>query len=522
MRSKPSTAKAAALRQRAEKRLRSRRPAIGGAQSEMETRRLVHELEVHQIELEMQNEELRGAQQRLEESRDHYAAFYDFAPVGYVTFDAGGIIREINLTAADMLGVPRARLSGQPFHPFVAEEDLAHFLRHLRKRANAEERVGTEFSLVRKGRAALPVVMQSVPACGAEKHGHHCRATLTDLSARQQADETLRGERDFIDAVLEASGGLILVLDEAGRVLRFNRACEQLSGYSSEEMVGQAVWILLPPEEAAGVRGVFEELRIAHHPNRYENHWLTKTGERRLIAWANTVLTTAEGKVSAIIATGIDLTERRRLEAEVLEIMDREQQRIGLDLHDGLGQQLTAIGLRCHALRLDLAPHPHWEQEAATLSGLLSDAIRQTRALSHGLVPLQLGAIGLKCALDELARTTSIVGKVECRLQCATGMELADSAVSGQLYRIAQEAVTNALKHGAPDRIEIKFSRRNGTVRLRISDNGKGFPTPRKPHGGMGLGVMKYRADLVGGTLLVASKPGQGVTVDCTVPLQKS
>ncbi len=516
------TAKPTALRQRAETRLRSQKSAVRGAKSDVETRRLVHELQVHQIELELQNEELREAQQRLEESRDHYAAFYDFAPVGYVTFDAKGIIREINLTAADMLGAPRARLIGRPFHPFVAAEDLAHFLCHLRPCANPEERSSTEFSLVRKGCAALPIVMQSVPACGAEKQGHHCRATLTDLSARRLAEETLRKGRDFTDAVLETSGGLILVLDDTGRVLRFNRACEQLSGYSSEEIVGQVVWMLLPPEESAAVRGVFEELRTAHHPNQYANHWLTKTGERRLISWANTVLTTTDGKVGAIICTGIDLTDRRRLESEVLNIMDHEQRRLGLELHDGLGQQLTGISLMCYNLRQDLSMHPELVATATALGDLLIDAIRQTRALSHGLAPLRLEVSGLAQALEELARTTSEAGHLECRVHCPARLQIPDPAVAGQLFRIAQEAVNNALKHGAPKTITLKLSRRRDFVRLQISDDGKGFPKHRTEQDGMGLDVMKYRANLIGGTLVVESKPGQGVTVDCTVPLQKS
>ena len=521
MATKRTSTKPMALRQRAEDRLRSRPATAGGLKSEAETQRLVHELQVHQVELEMQNEELREARQRVEESRDHYAAFYDFAPVGYVTFDLEGIIREINLTAADMLGVPRARLVGRPFHPFVAEEDLACFLTHLRQRADTEERVGTEFNLVRKGGASLPIVMQSVPACGGEKHGHHCRATLTDLTARKLAEETLRSESAFTDAVLETSGALIVVLDDADRVLRFNRACERLSGYSSKEMEGQAIWMLLPPEESAAVRGVIAELRTAHLPNQYVNHWLTKTGERRLISWANTAITSADGKVSAIIATGIDITERRRLEAEVLEIADREQTRIGMDLHDGLGQQLTGINILCHSLRHDLAAHPKLDKQAEMLADLLSDAIRWTRTLSHVLAPLQLGDTGLLHALEELARTSRIAGEIECHVRRATQIKIADTAVSGQLYRVAQEAVNNALKHGEPDRIEIELSRRRGTVRLRISDNGKGLPKSRKPHDGMGLAVMKYRANLIGGTLLVESKPRQGVTVECIVPLRK-
>jgi signal transduction histidine kinase len=218
-----------------------------------------------------------------------------------------------------------------------------------------------------------------------------------------------------------------------------------------------------------------------------------------------------------------DITERRRLESELLEISDRERHRIGRDLHDGLGQQLTAIELMCQAIREDLAAgHPLLERQAAKMGGFLREAIAQTRALSHGLAPVKLEAAALMDALGELARTTGDVSKVKCRFCCAMPVLIADSVVSGHLYRIAQEAVNNALKHGQPGAIELELSTRVNAVRLRVSDDGRGLPNSRKSGTGMGLEVMKYRANLLGGTLAIVSEPGQGVTVDCTVPVRKS
>lgn len=170
-----------------EKRTRADRVAF-------EHEQLMHELQVHQIELETQNQALREAQRLVEESRDRYADLYDFAPVGYVTFDGKGIIREINLTAAGMLGVERARLVGMPFHLHVKKEDLAQFRPHLSKHPNPEERIVTEQRLVRKARGDLTVVIESVPDGAGKGKEHTRRAVIIDVTERRKTEETLREE----------------------------------------------------------------------------------------------------------------------------------------------------------------------------------------------------------------------------------------------------------------------------------------------------------------------------------------
>jgi signal transduction histidine kinase len=234
------------------------------------------------------------------------------------------------------------------------------------------------------------------------------------------------------------------------------------------------------------------------------------------------VLTGDDGKVKAVITAGRDVTEERRLEADVIEISDREQQRIGQDLHDSLGQQLTAIGLMCHSLQKDPAfRNPALKHKADRVAGLLHEAIRQTRALSHGLAPLQPGAEGLMQALRELARITSESGMVKCTFHCAKPVPIADCTVAGHLYRIAQEAVTNATKHGSAREISIELTGARSTVRLRVSDNGKGLRGAQKRHRGMGLQVMNSRAEIMGGKVKIHSPPRKGVTVECTVPVGK-
>ena len=150
--------------------------------------RVLHDLQVHQVELETQNRELREAQQLIEISRDRYADLFDFAPVGFVTLDEKGLIREINLTAAGLLGVERTRLVGTPFHLRVAREDLAEFRAHLRALTEPDQHTAAELRLVRKGRAAVPVLMQSMLGADAEPGTRLYRSTITDITARKQAE----------------------------------------------------------------------------------------------------------------------------------------------------------------------------------------------------------------------------------------------------------------------------------------------------------------------------------------------
>ncbi len=139
-----------------------------------------------------------------------------------------------------------------------------------------------------------------------------------DITRRKQAEEELRHERNFVSAILDVVGALVVVLDREGRIVRFNRACEELTGYTFAEVKDRYVWdLFLIPEELEPVRQVFEKLRAGDFPLRFENYWLTKDGRKRLIAWSNTALVAADGTIEHVIGTGLDITERRQTEQEI-------------------------------------------------------------------------------------------------------------------------------------------------------------------------------------------------------------
>lgn len=210
---------------------------------------------------------------------------------------------------------------------------------------------------------------------------------------------------------------------------------------------------------------------------------------------------------------------RKRLEKEILEISEREQQRIGQDLHDDLGQQLAGIWCLSRVLESSLITQKSPEAKNATeITGLLKNALALTRALARGLHPVALDTGGLSAALVELAQRTSDLFRVRCRSHCQE-LEVANT-VATHLYRIAQEAVTNAVKHGQAKEIEIELSANPHQILLSIRDYGTGLPEdldPARP--GMGLRIMNYRAGMIGGILKIdGCLTGGGTLVTCTLP----
>jgi signal transduction histidine kinase len=211
--------------------------------------------------------------------------------------------------------------------------------------------------------------------------------------------------------------------------------------------------------------------------------------------------------------------ERVRLERVILETADREQRRIGADLHDGPGQQLTAASLATNGLITALeSAAPALVPQAESLSRQLREILAEVRALSHGLAPVALADEGLIYALHELAEATTCSTGVRCIFDCPLPVSVPDIALAGHLYRIAQEAVNNAVKHASPHEIRVGLRRREHTLVLEVDDDGDGLPETLAAGGGIGLRVMRHRAQLIGGTFEVGSAPAGGTRIACYIP----
>ncbi len=214
--------------------------------------------------------------------------------------------------------------------------------------------------------------------------------------------------------------------------------------------------------------------------------------------------------------------EQKRLEGEIDAAGQRERHMIGADLHDGLGQQLTAIELMCASLKSEVPPDSKLATKLGEVARMLRDAIAQTRFLSRGLVPVGAEPDSLQNGLAELAARTNALGGSKCVFDCPGPVMVDDPAVAGHLYRIAQEAVNNAVKHARARTIRVALTREPDAITLEVADDGKGLGTGKnRPADGIGFGVMQHRAKLIGGDLTISSKRGEGVVIACRLPVRR-
>src|SRR6202142_740486 len=345
-----------------------------------------------------------------------------------------------------------------------------------------------------------------------------------DVTELKEAEAALSNERNVLSAILDTVGALFVGLDPDGRIVRFNRACEITTGYSFEEVEGKQLWDLFSiPDELENTKAIFAELRTGRIPSDYESHWVTRNGGQRRIAWSSTILPRRDGSAQYLIATGIDITERRRLQQSILEVSGREQRRIGQDLHDGLGQHLTGIAFMSKVLEQKLAEKSSAETaDADKILRLVNEAISKTRELARGLSPVVSEAHGLMSALGQLSYEIEDLFRISCRCECDDPVLINDVNMSTHLYHIAQEAVNNAIKHGHATHIVIRLAASNDTGTLTICDDGAGFSNAAPKDSGMGLHIMAYRANMIGGTLQVVPGESGGAKVACAFPLKNT
>jgi signal transduction histidine kinase len=213
-----------------------------------------------------------------------------------------------------------------------------------------------------------------------------------------------------------------------------------------------------------------------------------------------------------------EIAERERLERELLEISEREQRRIGQDLHDGLCQHLTGATLAGQVLEEKLAARGLPETtDASRVVEIVEEGINLSRRLAKGLYPVEMAADGLMLALEEFAATSSALFKVTCRFECDSPVLVHDTATAGHLYRIAQEAVRNAIKHGRAKNILIRLEAGETGNELSIRDDGTGLPDPLPKERGMGLRIMAHRSAMIGAKFEVRRGEPGGTVVTCEV-----
>jgi PAS domain S-box-containing protein len=415
----------------------------------------------------------------------------------------------------------------------AVEESVKRAVKDCRKEFSFEFRIrhparGDRW-IVNRGRVLYTAQGKAVGATGinlditerkqVEQELSHLNARLEQLVAdRTQAlSDAYDRYRAITDSVLVG----ILTLDERGAVETFNPAAARLFGYLPNEMAGRNISELMTSPDQ-----LQDEAFLAHYTNTpgdqqfmgVAREVLGRRKDGQVIPLELSISDFTHGGQRRFVAMMRDVSIRRRLERELLEVGERERQRIARDLHDGLGQQLAGVSYLAALLTKKLQEEASpCAVRAAESEKYLNEALEQTRGLAHGLLPVKAVPEGLMIALRELAERTSSLYRVDCRFVCSAPVLIRQHTAATHLYRIAQEAVNNALKHGKATRIRIELDAARQRILLRIRDNGVGLSRRAKHAQGMGLYIMQYRANAIRGSLLARRHPQGGTEVVCTV-----
>ncbi len=326
-----------------------------------------------------------------------------------------------------------------------------------------------------------------------------------DVTARVEAELLIKQKSQLLNGLLTNLPMIVGRLDPRGVIVEAEGDKLAKYGMSPATMVGHSLAALYPqlkPAVAEALRGgAVNSVLSARHA---DGEW-----------FADMFLFFDHETGKGALFFGCDITQRKLIERELLRVSDAEKNRIGSDLHDGLGQYLTGISCLSAALRDKLqVQHRPEAEDANTISSLVQEAIAQARALARGLCPVQLETSGLDTALEDLTFQVQRLHGVECQF-VGHGTVDVETTVAIHLYRITQEAINNAIKHAGAKRIVVTADFSKDNKILMIEDDGCGFD-PTMEHGpSSGMSLMPYRAAMIGGTLTVTSQPNAGTKVEC-------
>lgn len=337
-----------------------------------------------------------------------------------------------------------------------------------------------------------------------------------DLSLRQKADEAIRR----LAAIVASSEDSIISTTLDGFIVSWNKGAMQIYSYAPDEAIGRHVTMLCPPERVEEIQLILDRVGHGVHVDHFETSRIRKDGRRIDISLTVSPIKDRFDQVIGASMVGRDITDRKVLQREVLEIAAQEQRRIGQDLHDDAGQELTGLAMMTERLHEELlrSNSPGAGMASRIVDGL-EEVLRRIRDLSRGLIPVEVDAEGLMVALSGLAARTSELHAIECLFVCDEPVQILDNTTATHLYRLSQEAITNSVKHGHSNQITICLAKKGNLISLEIIDDGRGFSTSTSS-AGAGLRIMRYRADIIGAKLTIGKAPEHGTRVFCSFTQQ--
>ncbi len=573
------------LRRRAEEQLLEQAGApvaqVDQFNSVAEARRLLHELQVHQVELEMQNVELRHARDELEEALDSYTDLYDFAPVGYFTLSREGTIRQVNLTGSCMVGVERSRLVGRSFRSLVATQSRVGFDRFLQQVFSSQSKQSGEFELPDKDQVHHTVNMEA--QC--QLNGQACRIALVDITERKKSEELLRQNESLFHTLVEQAPLGVYVIDSHFRLLQvnanampvfkdirplidrdfteihrilwtrrvsdpimaiFRQTLETGEPYFSpefqevrkdtgtHEIYEWHIHRITLPSRTFGLAVFFNDIteRVRAEAERREFEVLTyanaklKQEIQRRQKIETSLLKTKKEQTRLLELSHLQKAKLRDLSRQILHAQEEERKRISRELHDVIAQALVGINVHVAALRKwGTEDADRFKREIDATQSLVEKSVEIVHQFSLELRPTVLDDLGLIPALQALMKNYMEETGVRVSLKVFAGIEQCGGPIRTALYRVIQESLTNVARHAKASQVQVSIHSDKDAIVMDIEDNGTGFEVTEglsgKGRNRLGLLGMRERIEMVGGTFELESGAARHTTIRVRIPLDK-
>jgi PAS domain S-box-containing protein len=509
--------------------------------------------------------ERKRTEEAIHQSEQRYRTLFDVVPLAVYTCDANGLIQEFNQRAVELWGrEPKTNHAREKFCGSIKMfypdgRRMPHDKCPMARALRGETLPASELEVLverpdgqRRNVAVSPMTLR-------EERGKIIGAIncFYDITERHRTEQALQQSEERYRAIVSQSIVGMVRANLEGRLTFVNQKFCEMLGYKEAELVGKTIRAVTHPADREQSMKQFKRMIAKREPYEWEKRFLRKDGS---ILWASvsaSPVPDGTGKVRSAVAVIIDVSERRKVQAEledatnflesrvreqteelhaankelkmeikrrkglegqILEVSDREQQRLGTELHDGLCQHLTAIAFMARATGMRLKNHRVIEpDDIEKIAELVNEAANAARNLARALHHVDVDSSALVPALEDLVDRE--IWKTPCRLEIARKFHIENDTAAAQLYRIAREAVINANKHAQAREIVVALQRSRSEIVLSVVDNGVGIPKSAGPSKGMGFHIMNQRANSVGGRLEVESNKQSGTRITCYCPI---
>jgi PAS domain S-box-containing protein len=479
--------------------------------------------------------ERKRAEETIRQSEKRYRTLFDLVPVAVYTCDAKGLIQEYNQHAVELWG--REPKRNDPSEKFCGSlrifypdgRPMPHDKCPMARALRGEKLTAADLEiLVEQSSGARRNVLVSPTALrGGQGKIIGAINCLHDITVRKRTENALRESEERSRAVIHQSTAGISGTDLTGHIIFANEKFCTMLGYRERELVGKTIFEITHPGDLAESKRLFHGIVRKAEPYQLEKRYCRKDGSILWVSVSASPLRDADGKTQSAVSVVLDISDQKKaqailedrargLEGEILAISDREQRRLGQDLHDSLCQHLTAIAFMARSVAMRLKNHRVIEVEhIEKIAELINDGVTEARTIARGLHPVEMEPPGLVTALAALVKQPH--WPVPCRLEADEEISVQDSTVALHLYRIAREAVINANKYARAREIIVRMRRSSKGIELSVIDDGVGIPANSPLGSGMGFHIMQYRARSMGGRLEIKSMKSHGTRVTCYV-----